>query len=195
MEIAKDKELFPYLKYGDWEYYWFSYNWKFLDNSKEKKDFNSLPCLLVLDPRKLSVRSFIEQRMGKDLFIILESSSPREKVIESCPQFLEAGTGENENNYVTVDHENLITLLKDSPYKLKRSLFKYLNNIWIEKDNETVLEFCKTQDEEYVQEPVENQKQVKKEVSLLGAMMDSITDQDAKHKVGNTFSTKGWVIG
>ncbi len=194
IEMSKDKELYPYLKYGDWEYYWFSFNWKLLDNSEEKKNFDSLPCLLVLDPRKLSIRSFAEQRMGNNLFVILESSAPREQAIESCPQFLEAGTGENENNFEIVERENLITLVKDSPYKQKRNLFKYLTRIWIEKDEETVLEFCKTQDEEFVQEQVGNQKQVKKEVSLLGAMMDSLSDQGTKHKVGDTFCTQGWVL-
>lgn len=195
LEVSKERDLFPYFKFGDWEYYWFSYNWKFLDNPKEDKNFKSLPCLLVLNPRKLSVRSFIEQRMGKGLFIIFESSALREQFIESCPQFLEAGTGENENNFQTMEHENLITLLKDSPYKQKRNLFKFISSIWIERDNETVLEFCKTQDEEYIRESVEDPKQVKKEVSLLGAMMDSIAEAGSQHKAGDTFSTKGWMVG
>lgn len=195
IEMSKDRELYPYLKYGDWEYYWFSYNWKLLDSHKESKEFESLPCLLVLDPRKLSVRSFLEQRMEKGIYLIVESSSPREKVIESCPNFLQVGTGDNVDNFEPMAKDNLRILLNDSPYKQKRSLFKYFDAIWLEKANETVLEFCKTQDEEFVQEQVGNQNQVKKEVSLLGAMMDSISDQGTKHKVGDTFSTQGWVLG
>lgn len=192
LEMAKDRDLFPYLKHGDWEYYWFSYNWKFIDNPKEQKEFDSLPCLIVLDPRKLSVRSFLEQRMGKGLFILIESSSPREKAIESCPQFLQPGTGENSDNFEFMARDSLRILLKDSPYKQKRSIFKFINSVWIDQDAENMLGFCKTQDEEFIEEYVDNQP--KKEVSLLGAMIDSLEKSETTHKVGDTFSTKGWMV-
>ncbi len=195
IDISKDKEVYPYLKHGDWEYYWFSFNWKFLEKPTEKENAGSIPCLIVLDPRKLSVRRFIEERVGKDLFIILESSSTREEVIENCPKLLEAGTEGNEDNYELMDRENLTKQLKESPYKLKKSFFKHLSGIWIEKDDKTVLGFCKTKDEEYIEEQEENKKEAKKDVDLfVGDMMASIANPKKEHKIGDTIGPRGFGI-
>ena len=60
LDIAKDKKLYPYLKHGDWHYYWFNKNWKLFEKVKGEEINFTAPCLITLDPRKISVRRYFK---------------------------------------------------------------------------------------------------------------------------------------
>ena len=196
IDIAKDEKLYPYLKHGDWQYYWLNQNWKQLDDKKAKRDASeSAPCLITLNPRKMTVRQFIEDRLGKELLVIFESSASRKKVTDYCLNLLK--TDEEEDGLLFYTPAILRDHLSECSDEEKHSFFKYFDRVWVENDDESVLEYNKKLDENVVtaQPVIEKKKEKKKEkkIVVIGDWMSSITDKK-ETKPDNNLSGRGFGV-
>jgi len=198
LDIAKDKNLYPFLKFGDWHYYWFNKNWKLFENAKNEEITSTTPCLITLDPRKISVRRFLEERSGKGLLVLFESSATREEVIKHCYSLCQNEKIENEYDFRFFAPETLRAYLADCSYEEKQILLKYLDSIWVENADGSVLELSKKQDEPEVPiepeivKPVEKKKE--KSVGVMGDWMSSLTDKkepEADDSLGGGFGVMG----
>ena len=186
LDIAKDKNLYPFLKFGDWQYYWFNKSWKLFENTKGEEITFSAPCLITLDPRKISVRRFLEERFGKGLLVVIESSGTREEVINHCFSLCQIEDRENEYDFQFFSPETLRLHITDCSDEEKQMLLEYLDSIWVENTDGTVLELSKKQDEQEVPEEIiirkAAEKKKEKTASVMGDWMSSLTDKKESEK-------------
>ena len=104
------------------------------------------PYLLSLDSTKMNVESFIRERLGKNQMFFLESSAPKQELLDHCSSMLKAMDEDGKViNFRYYDPRILRVYLPTCTDEEIFIFFGDIDIIWVEGEEGEVLEFVKEQ--------------------------------------------------
>jgi hypothetical protein len=165
IDSAQDEEIFPMLKNCEWEYTClYKKNLHFEGDRMVEELAATAPYLLKLDPTGMNVESFVKERLGKKQIIVLESAAPMQEIADHFSSLLKAMDEDGKViNFRYYDPKILRVYLPTCTDEETYIFFGDIDTIWVEGEDEEILEFEKDWKEKIVEqeteEPVSEQKE------------------------------------
>lgn len=162
LDGASDKSIYPMLKGSKWEYKClYKKNVHFEGERMIDELAATAPYLLKLDPEKMSIDSILRERIGKNQMILFESSAPMEELLDHCSSMLKAMDEDGKViNFRYYDPRILRVYLPTCTDEEIYIFFGDFDTVWVEGENEDVLEFEKHQEKSVeieTEEPLKEQ--------------------------------------
>ncbi len=165
LDSAQDKKIFPMLKNCGWEYTClYKKNLHFEGDRMVEELAATAPYLVKLDPENMDVKSLVSGNIGKNQIIVFESEAPMLEIADHFSSMLRA-MDENGKviNFRYYDPRILTVYLPTCTDEETYIFFGDIDTIWVEGEDEEILEYAKDWKERIVEqeteEPVSEQKE------------------------------------
>ena len=157
IDSACDKNIYPMLKNSKWDYTClYKKNIHFEGDRMCEELAATAPYFLVLDPAKIKVEHFIQERIGKNQIIVFESEAPEQVILDHCSSMLKAMDEDGKViSFRYYDPRILRAYLPTCTDEEKFIFFGDIETIWVEGEDEEILEFVKDKKKDVVEQKIE----------------------------------------
>ena len=153
LDGASDRTIYPMLKSNKWDYTCLYKKKIHFEGDRMVDELAATaPYLLLLDPAKMNAESMVRERLGKNQMIFFESSAPKEELDNHCSSMLKAMDEEGKViNFRYYDPRILRVYLPTCTDEEIFIFFGDIETIWVEDEDEKMLEFIRDKKEEIVE--------------------------------------------